>query len=266
MQKAILEGKIGEKFGREWPIEGCTTLRDTFKLIDCQTEGLIPYLMEASETNIDFSIQRGIEFIGEEELLLSIGNEDLIITEIPAGQKSGAAKILAAILIAVVVIGSGGLGGLGFFGAGTETIAVVGAGGGLTTATVSLGLNTAGLMAMTMAVNLAIAGVTQLMTKGPELYKAEENKGYLFNGPVNTVQQGLPVPVAYGELVVGGAVINISFQTSKFPNPNISAFNNTADTYKGTSFSTFNTTAYAGQYGSGELYTVRTADDDSGGI
>ena len=89
MQRAILEGKIGEKFGREWPIEGCNTLRDTFKLIDCQTEGFTQYLIEASENNIDFAIQRGIDFIGEEEILLSIGEEDLIITEIPAGQKSG---------------------------------------------------------------------------------------------------------------------------------------------------------------------------------
>ena len=92
MQRAILEGKIGEKFGREWPIEGCNTLKDTFKLIDCQTEGFTQYLVEAAENNVDFAIQRGIDFIGEEELLLSIGDEDLIITEVPAGQKSGFAK------------------------------------------------------------------------------------------------------------------------------------------------------------------------------
>ena len=47
------------------------------------------------------------------------------------------------------------------------------------------------------------------------VYKAEENKGYLFNGPVNTTQQGLPVPIAYGELVVGGAVISASIKSNQ---------------------------------------------------
>jgi predicted phage tail protein len=252
MQTAILEGKIGEKFGREWPIDGCNSLKDTFKLIDCQTEGLIPYLIEASENNIDFSIQRGIDFIGEEELLLSIGNEDLIITEIPAGQKSGGAKILAAILIAVVVIYSGGTAGVGMFGTGAETTWTA-AGGIQFTAG---GLNKLGVMAMTVASNLAMSGITQLLTKGPEMDKAEENKGYLFNGPVNTTQQGLPVPVAYGELVVGGAVISQSFNATEWPEMEWSVYY-TADTYVGDiGLATHNTTAYAGSYGSGELYST----------
>ena len=249
MQRAILEGKIGEKFGREWPIEGCNTLKDTFKLIDCQTEAFTQYLVEAAENNVDFAIQRGIDFIGEEELLLSIGDEDLIITEVPAGQKSGFAKILAAIAIVAVVYFSGGFGGAGMFGHGLGA-------GGMGPPTVGAGLNTGGLMAMSIATNLALAGVTQLMTKGPELDNAEENKGYLFNGPVNTTQQGLPVPVAYGEMVVGGAVISISYQSAKFPQSKLSAFKTAAATHS--------STVFAGTYGSGELYSLSIEPEDPG--
>ena len=245
MQKAILEGKMGEKFGREWPINGCNSIGDTFKLIDCQTQqGLTRYLIEAAENNVDFAIQRGVDFIGEDELLLSIGKEDLIITEIPAGQKSGWAKVLAAIALIVVTAGAAALAAGSAIAsvASVSTLAgaqMVGLSGGL-----SLAMGTTlGKLAITFGINLAIQGVTQMMTKGPETDKADTNKGYLFNGPVNTTQQGLPVPVAYGELIVGGAVISTSFQNTKFPSPNISAFTQTSDTYSAT--------AFGGQYGSG---------------
>ena len=259
MQKAILEGKIGEKFGREWPINGCNSVGDTLRLIDCQTQqGLTQYLVEAAENNVDFAIQRGIDFIGEEELLLSIGKEDLIITEIPAGQKSGWAKVLAAIALIVVTAGAGAM----MVGAAASQAAAMGATIAVGQTGMAAGLSfamgtTLGKMAITFGINLALQGVTQMMTKGPETDKAEANKGYLFNGPVNTTQQGLPVPVAYGELVVGGAVISTSFQSSKFPSPNQSAFSQTSRTYS--------STAYGGQYGSGELYNVRTEDDDPQG-
>lgn len=259
MQKAILEGKIGEKFGREWPINGCNSIGDTLRLIDCQTQqGLTRYLVEASENNVDFAIQRGIDFIGEDELLLSIGKEDLIITEIPAGQKSGWAKALAAIALIVVTAGAGAvMAGTAMLGPGGTLIGAFTAGGGLSGGFAAAMGTTLGKMAITFGVNLAIQGVTQMMTKGPETDKADTNKGYLFNGPVNTTSQGLPVPVAYGELVVGGAVISTSFQSTKFPAPNLSAFSSTAATYS--------STVYGGSYGSGELYNVRTADSDPTG-
>ena len=251
MQKAILEGKIGEKFGREWPIEGCNSIKDTFKLIECQTEGFTKYLIEASENNIDFAIQRGIDFIGEEELLLSIGSEDLIITEIPAGQKSGWAKILAATVIAYLVFGPYG----SIFMNTVELSTSLPVIGQTLTQTVNVGLNRLGMMALTVATNLAIQGVTQLMTKGPELDNADENKGYLFNGPINTTQQGLPVPVAYGELVVGGAVISTSYQSAAFPQSKQNASK---------AASTHSTNVYGGSYASGEYYSINTEDENPG--
>ena len=64
---------------------------------------------------------------------------------------------------------------------------------------------------MTVGVNLALAGVSQLLAPGPETEDQQE-EGYLFNGPVNNIAQGLPVPVCYGELMVGGSPISVSFK------------------------------------------------------
>lgn len=205
MQKVHLIGDIA-KFGSSWETE-CRTIPDIFKLIECQTPGFRKYLIEAAESGVGYEIRRGEEFVTEDTLLLSLGKEDIIITEVPAGAKSGGAKILAAVAIVAILYFSGGFAGTGIFGQGG---AVVGP------PTATAGLNTAGLVAASVAVNLALTGISQLLAPGPEVDSAETNESYLFNGPVNTAKQGIPVPVAYGELIVGGAPISVNYSTTPF--------------------------------------------------
>lgn len=193
MQQVRLVGNIA-KFGEVWNVN-CNSIRDVFKLIDCQTPGFREHLIEAAEAGIGYEIKRGKDFLEyPEELLLNLNNEDIIITEVPAGAKSAGAKILAAIAIIVVVAATGGFGGAGFFG----NVATG-------------GLNTFGLTAVSVATNLALTGISQLLAPGPETDQ-KQTEGYLFNGPQNNIQQGLPVPVCYGELRVGGAPISTSFK------------------------------------------------------
>lgn len=237
MQTVYLNGGIA-KFGEKWET-ACKTIPDIFKLIDCQTPGFRQYLIEAADAGVEFEIKRGEEFIAEQELLLSLSNDDIIITEVPTGSKSGGAKILAAAAIIAVVAATGGFAGAGFFGAGgsTASAGAIGQGGmglagisgsaggvtmgtasgmsGASTVALSSGLNGYGLLAVGTALQLAATGLSQMMAPGPET-DGSENESYLFNGPVNTVQQGVPVPVAYGELIVGGATISTSFSTQKF--------------------------------------------------
>lgn len=47
--------------------------------------------------------------------------------------------------------------------------------------------------------------------------RAENRPSYLFNGPVNTVVQGHPVPVGYGRLRVGSQVISSGIFTEQIP-------------------------------------------------
>ena len=197
MQKVRLVGEIS-KFGNIWETE-CSNIRDIFKLIDCQTPGFRQHVTRAIDSGIGFSIKRGEDFLEyPEEMLLSIGKEDIIITEVPAGAKSGQQKILAgAAFIALFIIGGGpavlaGAEGATFFGL-TKWAAVAAYG------------------TLTVGVNLALAGVSQLLAPGPETEDQQE-EGYLFNGPVNNIAQGLPVPVCYGELMVGGSPISVSFK------------------------------------------------------
>ena len=42
----------------------------------------------------------------------------------------------------------------------------------------------------------------------PDPEELKESNSYLFAGPVNVEQQGIPVPIAYGTLLIGGKVIS----------------------------------------------------------
>lgn len=53
------------------------------------------------------------------------------------------------------------------------------------------------------------AGIVNLLTPSQQTPKSPENDpSYLFAGPTNKTTQGLPVPLAYGEVVVGSIVIS----------------------------------------------------------
>lgn len=66
-----------------------------------------------------------------------------------------------------------------------------------------------------VGVALVIGGVTQLLS--PQRLKqpgAENVASYAFDGPVNTTEQGGPVPVALGRVICGSTVVSQGLSTS----------------------------------------------------
>lgn len=73
-------------------------------------------------------------------------------------------------------------------------------------------------LAYSMATNLALSGVSQLLfstkQQATDDLTGETNlPNYAFSGPVNTTAQGNPVPVLYGRLRVGSQVVSAGFST-----------------------------------------------------
>ena len=203
MQRVILLGDMGQRFGETWEMN-VDYIRDIFKLIGCQREGFNQYLVDCHENGTNFTMQRGEEFVGEEELHLSVGNEDIIITPIPAGSKSGIGKILLAIAIVVaVIVIPGAMAAAASFG-------TVSAG----SAMAAIATSTVGMMAISVATSLALQGLSQMMMPGPEIDK-ETPDNYLFNGTSEHIKEGLPVPLCYGEMMVGGGLINQTMTTRR---------------------------------------------------
>jgi predicted phage tail protein len=110
-----------------------------------------------------------------------------------SGGKNGALTLIAVAAIIVATVYTGGAAGFGaggWFAAGSASAAI----------------------ATSIAVSLAIGGITQLLAPKADGLKTksdvENEASYAFGGPVNTTAQGQPVPVFYGYREVGGAVVS----------------------------------------------------------
>ena len=65
-------------------------------------------------------------------------------------------------------------------------------------------------------VGLLAAGISALLMEPPAMDELRTIQGatsasYLFNGPVNISREGGPVPVCYGELLVGSQTLSASY-------------------------------------------------------
>ena len=197
MKRSIyLEGELALKFGSHHHFYG-ESVKDALRLVEANNPEFRKYLIDAIEDDIGFHIQVGdnsLEFM--EECLLPLTNGDVIITAIPAGSKSGGAKILAAAVIAAILFIPTG-------GASTTLFAAAMAKGGIAAL--------AAQAAAGIATNLAMSGIQQLMAPDPSV--DEKDEGYLFNGSEQNVTEGLPIPILYGELRVPG--YPVSFELIK---------------------------------------------------
>ena len=100
------------------------------------------------------------------------------------------------------------------------------------TAGTQAGASTAASIALSttlgLAASLALQGITQLLMPGPEVDR-ETPDNYLFDGNSEHIKEGLPVPLLYGEMLIGGAVINQSYSTDKIISSGLRASNNPRD-------------------------------------
>lgn len=215
-RNVYLEGEMGVRFGKEFQM-AADSFTDVFRCLKCNFSGFMPYLQECHEKNIGFILEvEGKPIKSEAEALLIYKEGDMIITPVPAGSKSGPAKILAAVAITVMTAGMGAVaagasfgsafGSLGAFGAGLQS-AAMGAAGLSGTSALAGGLAQIGL---NLGINLAIGGLQQMMAPDPSTDN-EQDESYIFQGSKQNIAEGDPVPVLYGELRIPGRTV--SFHT-----------------------------------------------------
>lgn len=220
MQKVYLNGPIS-KFGKEWNTS-VSNVGEVFKLISCQSPGFDEYIvnMLQSKTN-SLEVVKGSELLVDaEDVFLPIEEDDLIITEIPYGAGDNPLEtILIGITLFVAPYAYAA-----YTGAAAATAAGVATAGAFG-ASVSAGFAAAftgtfaiggmGAILSTIGLSLMINSVISLFTSGPETDAIsgdmEAEKAKMFAGPETVSKQGIPVPVLYGELAVGGANINGGF-------------------------------------------------------
>ncbi len=175
--------------------------------------------LESHMAQHDYRVLVGSYNIGEEELTHPVGKNIIRIIPVVAGAVtfkqifgSGIGKVIAGIVIV----------GLSIVTAGAFGFALGSATGIGTIATLSAGYG----------VNLILGGVAQMLTPVPRIAppssgsgstysspstmresELDPQKSYSFTGIQNTSTQGTPVPIVYGETVVGSVVISASVST-----------------------------------------------------
>jgi predicted phage tail protein len=139
---------------------------------------------------------------------VSVGSYDLAVDELhdPAGQQQ--------IKIVPVLAGAGAVGRIiaGVALIALASVVTFGTLGGVVAAGV---LNS---MVFGVGVSLVLGGVAQLLTPVPKMptganTEQDPRKSYSFSGIQQTSRQGVPVPIVYGETLVGSVVISAGIDT-----------------------------------------------------
>lgn len=218
MTHVKLMGELGEKFGTDWNMD-VSSFRDVFRLIDCQADGFKKYLTDCAEEGINFTIQNGEDLLeGTLDALIAPVKDTVIITPVAAGAGvKDALKIVAGALL--IMYGPSFIKNMDIFRTNTlmeggkVTKVINGQEVVMETYKMTETLNKGGQVAIKMAqaagVSLGMEGVMGYLT--PDTPSAS-GKSYLFDGPENNVKQGAPVPILYGQLMIGGSVMNYGLE------------------------------------------------------
>lgn len=175
-----LYGQLGARFGRVHRLAVENTA-EAVRALCALLPGFEREMMTSRDRGIRYACFLGKKNIGKDELTLSGGLEDIRIAPVLAGAKRGG---LLQTIIGITLIVTGFV----LFGPG----------------------NPIGLAMIQTGITMTIGGVIQMLSPQQTMKSGESNSGasYNFSGAVNTTVQGNPVPVLYGRMIVGSAVIS----------------------------------------------------------
>jgi predicted phage tail protein len=191
-----LDGALGKRFGRKHTLV-VSSAREACRALGVLYEGFNKYLSEAGDRGIVFAVYYGKRNIGTDELGDPPSDNIIRISPVVRGSKNSGG-LQTIIGVALIVAAS-------FFTGG----AAAPAGSAALFGTASAAWTVAG----TIGISLALGGVAQMVAgtqKGLSSSEAADNQpSYNFSGVKNTMTQGGPVPLCYGEMTVGSACASL---------------------------------------------------------
>ena len=213
MIKVNLHGKLGKDLGESWELD-VSSVSEALRAIEANTGKLRKWVIDNKE-DIEYEILINKENLFVEkpkcETIEDIKNSELFLD---------ISDKVETIDITPAIIGSSFWKSLGKIFAGAAMVV-----GAIALPFIAPVLAFAAPMLAVAGIGLIAAGVSSLLAKPPPnvpftARQADSIEGsaggpssYLFNGPSNMVGEGAPVPIGYGELIIGGHNImsNYSF-------------------------------------------------------
>ena len=187
MKTIRLYGALGEQFGRVWRLD-VKSPGEAIRALCSQVPGFRKHLQENAARG--YRVLAGRDDRNEKTLCLPSSETTFRVVPVVSGAGKGLGQII--------------------LGAGLVALSIWNPMGGTLLSSVLRGIGT----------SLVLGGVSQALTKSPSTSNASverpDNKpSYAFDGAVNTAAQGNPVPVCYGELLVGSQVISAGLVTEQ---------------------------------------------------
>jgi|TARA_R100000482_G_scaffold49289_1_gene17452 predicted phage tail protein len=197
MKVVKVYGALRKRLGRcRFEFEAATPAQ-ALKALCVNFPGLDKWLIDSEKDGVGYRVMVGKERVADDLNVLAMPwseQEVFSITPVIAGAGGVGRIVLGAALIATAVLVPGlgtTLGTVGIFG---STFGVVSAGIGA------------------IGAGMVLTGVADIISPQPSLDsgldEAVQLESFTFSNVVNTSKQGLPVPIAYGRVFVGSAVIS----------------------------------------------------------
>jgi predicted phage tail protein len=182
MLTVIFYGELRARFGRRFVLD-VRSPREAVHALCVQLRGLAPWFRDHSAQQ--FLVRGPHQDYDENDIYYPLSRGVLKI--VPLVQGAGSfGKIIAGIAFVAIGVISGGT---------------------LAPAMISMGLA------------LAMSGVAQMLaprqpSPGATPEKPDNTPNLAFNGAVNTMGQGGPVPLGYGRMIIGSQVVSVGFSTN----------------------------------------------------
>lgn len=185
MKTIILHGSLAEQFGERFEMD-VRNPAEAVRALMSQLKGFADVIKKGAWHLFRGEVKKGND-LGKSDLEMGVGREREIHI-MPAIQGAGGNGVFQTILGVVLIA-------VGVFVPGAQGLIAVGAG-------------------------LALGGVAQMLTGVTstgdyEESQADERSSFLFDGPTNTSTQGLPVPLIYGTMLTGSAVVSAGMTTEQ---------------------------------------------------
>lgn len=182
LRKIKLYGPLRKKFGREFRVD-VDSPGEAIRALQANCPGFMAHLHKHSSPG--YRVFIGKSSVTKEEIGKHSSEGDIKIVPVVAGRGSG--KSIGQIILGVVLI----VASIYYPPLASSAYAV------------NVGM---------MGAAMVLGGVSTLLAPSPnsrESSESPENKpNDSFNGPINTIGQGNPVPIAYGEVICGGQLIS----------------------------------------------------------
>lgn len=181
-----LHGHLREKYGEKFSFD-VRSIRQALRALAFQVPEFLDDLKKAE----NYVLVADDMIVSEELLDFEFGPAHYHVVPVVSGGDFGISAAIALAVATTAIDLGASVAVASFIGLAVSTVAVIGS-----------------VLAIGYGVSAALSTNAKRNNKGSQSTTLDS---YGFDGVVNTTVQGVPVPVGYGKMIVGGAVVGVRF-------------------------------------------------------